>query len=195
MNSAPINRGRAVQQHSSEGPTTELKEVVLGLHWTPPEPADGPGRAGEPANLDALCVLLDEKRRVVEVIDPRRQRNENGSVVHTGDSRTGASVWDDERIFVFLTALPSAVSLIAFAVASVDGRPFSEVPGASCHVSDAATERELIRIELTHLDRHTAHCVATLQRGPGGAWRVSSGAAGLNGFDLEALLASSRHEK
>jgi len=156
----------------------DLKEIVMGLHWHPQEPGASAGR--EPANLDASCVLFDEEGRVVEVVHPGRPSNANGSVLHTGDSPTGASEWDDERIFVFLEALPDSVSALAFVVASANGRVFSEVPGASCHVSDRVTEREWIRLDLTALGKHREHRIATLRRGPAG-WEISSDAQGVRG--------------
>ena len=148
----------------------DLKEIIMGLHWHPQQPGASAGRA--PANLDALCVLFDEEGRVMEVVHPGRPSNANGSVLHTGDSPTGASEWDDERIFVFLEALPNSVSTLAFVVASANGHVFSEVPGASCHVSDRVTEREWIRLDLTTLGKHTEHSVVTLRRSPAG-WQIS----------------------
>ena len=142
------------------------KEIVMGLQWD--APIDG-----DPDDLDALCVLLDEKRRVLEVIHPGYPRNTNASVLHTGDSRTGASTWDDERIFVFLEALPQVVSALTFVVVSVTGRFFGEIPGASCHVSDRVTEGEHVRLDLTALEARMAHCIATLYRSPTG-WRIST---------------------
>lgn len=170
----------------------DLKEIVMGLHWDPPQE----GVSADPENLDALCVLYDEQRRVLEIIHPGHPRNANGSVIHTGDERTGASAWDDERIFVFLEALPAAVSTIAFVVASATGRAFSGIRGASCHVSDRVTEREWVRLELTTLGRYTAHCVATLHRGPAG-WQISSDAQSVRGAflsepELLSLAASVR---
>ena len=163
------------QDRSSRGAMPDLKEVVMGLHWAPPEA----GAPAEPADLDALCVLFDAHHRVREVVCALHPRTANGSVIHTGDSRTGASEWDDERIFVFLEALPEAISSIAFVVASVAGHCFSEVRGASCHVSDQVTEHEWIRLQLTDLGKHTTYCVATLQRGPAG-WRLSTDAQPVN---------------
>jgi stress response protein SCP2 len=148
----------------------DLNEIVMGLHWHPQEPGANAGRG--PANLDALCVLFDDEGRVVEVVHPSRPSNANGSVLHTGDSPTGTSEWDDERIFVFLEALPDSVSALAFVVASANGHLFSEVPGASCHVSDRITEREWIRLDLTALGKHKEHRVATLRRSPAG-WQIS----------------------
>jgi len=156
----------------------DLKEIVMGLHWHPQESGASAGR--EPANLDASCVLFDEEGRVVEVVHPGRPSNANGSVLHTGDSPTGASEWDDERIFVFLEALPDSVSALAFVVTSANGRVFSEVPGASCHVSDRVTEREWIRLDLTALGKHREHRIATLRRSPAG-WQISPDAQAVRG--------------
>ncbi|OGA44801.1 MAG: hypothetical protein A3F74_06105 [Betaproteobacteria bacterium RIFCSPLOWO2_12_FULL_62_58] len=187
-----INNHANPQDHVYADAELDLKEIVMGLHWDPPQE----GVATDPENLDALCVLYDEQRRMLEIIHPGHPRNANGSVIHTGDSRTGASEWDDERIFVFLEALPAAVSTIAFVAASATGRAFSGICGASCHISDRVTEREWVRIELTTLGRHTAHCIAALRRGPAG-WKISSDAqTGCGGFfsepELLALAASVR---
>jgi tellurium resistance protein TerZ len=147
-----------------------LKELVMGLHWSPPDP--GLRGRHEPPNLDAVCVLLDSGGDVLERIQPDHPRNRNDSVLHTGDSRTGASPWDDERIFVFLDALPQAVASVLFGVVSADGRSLSTVPGASCHVSDHAHERELVRIRLDDAAGDCARAVAIAVRAPSG-WAVA----------------------
>lgn len=174
------------QYHAYADAEFDSKEIVMGLHWDPPQE----GVSAGPANLDALCVLHDSQRRVLEIAHPGRTRNANDSVIHTGDEQTGASPWDDERIFVFLQALAPEVSTIAFAVVSTTGRAFSEIRGACCHVSDRLTEHEWIRLDLTTLGRHTAHCVATLHRGPAG-WQISSDAQTVrSGFLSEPELLS-----
>jgi tellurium resistance protein TerZ len=141
----------------------------MGLHWDPPREGDG----AEPENLDALCVMMDAAGGVIEVVHPGHPRNENGSVLHTGDSRTGASEWDDERIFVFLNALPGAVVRLAFWVASASGRPLGRVRGAHCHVSDHASERSWVRREFGDLQERAVHCVAVVRRS-GDGWTISS---------------------
>lgn len=144
----------------------------MGLHWHPQREGGSPGR--QPANLDAQCVLFDEQGCVLEVVHPGRLRNANGSVVHTGDSRDGAGEWDDERIFVFLDALPDSVSALAFLVSSRNGQLFGEVPGATCHLSDRVSEQEWLRLDLTALGNRKEHRIATLRRGPAG-WRLLRG--------------------
>jgi len=164
--------------HEDEKP--ELKEVVMGLHW---DPSEDDGNL-HPENLDALCILFDQVQQIVETIHPGNPRSTNGSVVHTGDSRTGASKWDDERIFVFLEALPANVTTLVFIVASATGNPIRKVRGASCHISDHATEYQWVNIELTTLDTQTTYCVATLSRSLTG-WKLSSTAQSIN-RELEA---------
>lgn len=148
--------------------TPELKEIVLGLHWDPPN-----GSTFRPtADLDALCVLCDSQGRALEVVHPGNPCGAQGSVIHTGDSRTGASSWDDERIFVFLDPLPQTVSLLIFVVASAAGHSFDEVPGALCHLSDRLSETEWLREDLTTLVGQSIHVVATLQR-TGAGWSIA----------------------
>lgn len=96
-----------------------------------------------------------------------------GSVMHTGDSPTGASEWDDERIFVFLDALPDSVYALSFVVQSANGQAPGEVPGAYCHLSDRITEREWIRLDPAALGKHREYRVATLHRRAAGWERLS----------------------
>lgn len=150
----------------------DLRELVMGVHWDPQRPS--PGR--RPANLDAQCVMFDDQGCVLEVIHPGCLRNANSSVVHAGDSCSGAGEWDEERIFVFLDALPDSVSALAFLVSSASGHVFSEVPGVTCHLSDRITEREWLRVDLTAFGNRKERRIATLRRSPTG-WRMSVDAA------------------
>ena len=138
--------------------TLDAQALVYGVHWSPtPEQS-------EPADLDAICELRDADGATLEVVSPRCLSSSNGSVVHTGDSRTGASPWDDERVFVFLDALPPNVRRLDFRVASRDGRRLSEVPGAFCHLSDYGTEDELLKVKLTTIAPEAECLVAMLER-------------------------------
>jgi stress response protein SCP2 len=144
-----------------------MKEIVMGLHWTPP----APNATRPPADLDAICVLLDADNRIQEIIDPKHPGNANGSVVHTGDSNQGSSAWDDERIFVFFDALPKTVKTVAFLVTSNTGYPFDEVKGAYCHISDSRKDEEWSRVDLTKL-RGQAVCLAWTFRCVRGQWDI-----------------------
>lgn len=151
--------------------SSNFMEVVLGLHWDPPRGST----ISQTADLDALCVLCDAQGRALEIVHPRNPRGAQGSVIHTGDSRNGASSWDDERIFVFLQALPEAVSSLTFVVASAAGHSFDTVPGALCHVSDRLSETEWLCQDLTALVGQRIHVVATLRR-TGAGWGITKDA-------------------
>jgi len=134
-------------------------EIVMGLHWDPPE-----GCIADAADLDALCFLFDAHGRVLDVIHPGHRQNVNGSVLHTGDAVSGTSAWDDERVFVFLHALPDTVAALGFVVVSASRHPFNEVRGASCHLSDHVTDDVHVRVDLSALDSQEAAWISTLHR-------------------------------
>jgi stress response protein SCP2 len=151
------------------------RDIVVGVHWTPSQEARRAG--GSPADLDAICELRDADGRLMEMVGPGRLRSANDSVMHTGDSRTGASSWDDERIFVFLDAVPCGVESVVFMIASSSGVAFRNVPGAICHVSDSRTDERLLEVQLTTLGDATEHEVARLVR-CGRAWRLTASQGG-----------------
>jgi len=163
---------------------TGLHEIVMGLHWDPAEP----GGDANVSVLDALCVLFDAGTRVLDIIHSGHLRNANESVVHTGDSLTGASVWDDERIFVFLDALPDEVQTLAFVIVSANGRSLHLAPGAYCHISDQYTEQEILHLDFSTLLECQVHAAGGLCRSATG-WNLIENASSQVG---EALLAELR---
>lgn len=144
-----------------------LRELVMGLHW---DPLAHKGAA--PVDLDAVCARFDASGALIGVVHPASPRSADHSIVHTGDSRDGASHWDDERIFVFLDAVAPEVCALAFAVVSADGRPFENARGAYCHLSHRLSEQEILRHELPPLAGAREHLLAAIRRGPGG-WMLS----------------------
>lgn len=166
-------------------------EIFLGLHWDPP----GASAGSPPADLDALCVLYGSSGEVKEIVHPGHPRSVDGSVVHTGDSRTGAGAWDDERIFVFLRALPAAVAKLEFIVVSAGRHSFDQVWGAACHVSDRMSEVEWVRIDLTSLAGRMTYTVATLRR-DSSMWRIEAGVQSIHPplpVEVQSLLQRNKY--
>lgn len=141
--------------------------LVAGLQWDT-------GSQGAGADLDLTCVLLGPDGRLLDAVTPSRPRNENASVVHTGDSTTGAGAWDDERVFIFLDEIPPSVTTIMLVVACAAGQPIGIVPNASCHISDHETDRPLLHVPLSRVAAQPVHCIATLSR-TGAGWQVAPG--------------------
>jgi stress response protein SCP2 len=150
---------QAASQRALEGARGfEPREIVMSLRW----------RAGGAGDLDALCLLQAADGRVLEVIHPGHERNANGSVVHTGDSSALEGRWNDERIFVFLDALPCSVAKLSFVVAGADSR-MGRFSGAVCQFSDRISEQEIHWHELDARETRSSLVVATLTR-CGGTW-------------------------
>lgn len=160
-----------ITERSLRDSNLSSRDIVVGVHWTPSREAQRTG--GAPADLDAICELRDEDGRLVEIVGPGRLRSANDSVMHTGDSRIGASTWDDERIFVFLDAVPRGVDSLVFTIVSSSGEAFCNVPGAICHMSDSRTDERFLEVQLTTLGGATEHEVARLVR-CGRAWCLTA---------------------
>jgi len=138
-----------------------LTEVVFGLRWR--RAALDNGDLAPASDLDALCMLLDERNDLIEIVHPGHARNVNGSVVHTGDCKTGGGSWDDERIYVFLRALPEGVSKVLFVFTNINGQLFEEIGTAYCHVTNTVTDELLFGCDLTRPSSANAGVVARLR--------------------------------
>lgn len=151
---------------------TPLHTLVVGLRWDP----STPGLKKQLVDLDLCCVLLGRHRDVVDIVHPRHPRNANDSVVHTGNSVTGAGAWDDEKLFMFLDVLPADVSAVMLVVASATGQPLAAAPNATCDINDHETEEALLRVGLSEHGEQQARCVCAFERTAAG-WSLSVGAA------------------
>jgi tellurium resistance protein TerD len=128
-----------------------LTKVIIGLGW------DARSTSGTEFDLDASAFLLKVDNKVrgdQDFIFYNNLRSQDGSVVHTGDNRTGAGDGDDESLKIDLTRVPSDVQKIAFTVtihdASVRQQSFGMVSNAFIRVvNDDGSNRELARYDLS----------------------------------------------
>jgi len=157
-----------------------LTRVTMGLGWDAVKSKGffGFGGKSESIDLDASCVLFDEANRPVDVVWFRQLKSRDGSIVHTGDNRTGAGEGDDEQIIVDLARVPANVKSLVFTVNSFTGQNFSQVENAYCRIVDAGNQKEVARYELSVQGAHTAQIMAKLYR-HNGEWKMH--AIGENG--------------
>ncbi len=82
-----------------------LTRVTMGLGWDAIKSKGflGFGAKTESVDLDASVVMFDESNRPVDTVWFRQLKSKDGSIVHTGDNRTGAGDGDDEQINVDLS--------------------------------------------------------------------------------------------
>jgi stress response protein SCP2 len=153
-----LRKGQSVSLVKTGAPP--LTRVRMGLGWDV-------GR-GEDIDLDASCILYDDRRKDVDKIWFMSKKGARGAVRHSGDNLTGAGEGDDEVIAVDLAALPSNVQSLVFTVNSFGGQKFTHVQNAFCRLIDDTTDQELVRFDLSDSKPSTGLVMCKVQRGAQG---------------------------
>ncbi|NHZ88073.1 TerD family protein [Massilia sp. CCM 8733] len=176
--SVNLQKGQKISLDKEAGST--LTRITMGLGWDAIKTKGlfGFGGKTQSVDLDASCLLFDESGSPVDVVWFRQLKSKDGSIVHTGDNRTGAGDGDDEQILVDLTAVPASVKSLVFTVNSFTGQNFAQVENAYCRIINGADQKEVARFNLSVQGEHTAQIMAKLYR-HGGEWKMH--AIGENG--------------
>lgn len=170
---------------------TVLKKIRMDLGWDALKPSGFFARvlnSNTAIDLDASCILLDTARQPLELVWFRKLKSSDGSIVHTGDNRTGEGEGDDESIQVNLEQLPAGVQHLVFTVNSFTGQNFDAVENAYCRIIDELTGKELARFNLSEKGRHTGVVMACLSRTSSG-WDLTAIGSVANGRTAEDLSA------
>lgn len=127
-----------------------IESITVGLGW------DARSTDGSDFDLDASCFMLNAGGKVrsdSDFIFYNNLKSNCGSVVHTGDNRTGAGDGDDEAINVELTQVPADVAKLAFTVtiheAEQRRQNFGMVSNAFIRIVNKKTGREVARFDLS----------------------------------------------
>eukprot|EP01032_Pedospumella_encystans_P030721 gene30721-34670_t len=130
-----------------------LSKMVVGLGW------DIRNTDGAAFDIDSSAFLLkvDGKVRADnDFIFYNNLKSSDGSVMHSGDNRTGAGDGDDEQVTVALNSVPANVKSIVFTVNSFTGQSFAQVQNAYCRLINAADGKEVARFNLS------VHCTSLI---------------------------------
>lgn len=169
-----LQKGQSVRLEKSGGGT--LTRVSMGLGWDVRK-SKGLfgmfGGGGGDIDLDASCLMFDAAGNLVDQVWFRQLVSNDGSIVHSGDNRTGAGDGDDETINVDLTRLPATVRSLVFTVNSFTGESFDRIENAYCRVVDSTNGKELARYDLTGSGPHTGQVMAKLVRS-GDGWEMKA---------------------
>jgi tellurium resistance protein TerZ len=162
--SVNLQKGQKISLDKEAGST--LTRITMGLGWDAIKTKGlfGFGGKTQSVDLDASCLLFDESGRPVDVVWFRQLKSKDGSIVHTGDNRTGAGDGDDEQIVVDLTQVPATVKSLVFTVNSFTGQNFAQVENAYCRIINGANQQEVARFNLSVQGEHTAQIMAKLYR-------------------------------
>src|SRR5471032_3505901 len=160
--SVNLSKGQKISLDKEAG--ASLSRITMGLGWDSIKTKGffGFGAKTEAIDLDASCVLFDDSSKLADIVWFRQLKSRDGSIVHTGDNRTGAGDGDDEQINVDLTKVPSQVKSLVFTVNSFTGQNFSQVENAYCRIVNASNQQEIARFNLSVQGAHTAQIMAKL---------------------------------
>ena len=127
-----------------------LKKILIGLGWD-----TNASDTGADFDLDASVFLLDSNAKVANEKDFVFYNNlssSDGSVVHTGDNRTGEGDGDDESIKIDLSKISSSIKEIAIVVtiheAAQRKQNFGMVRNAFIRLVNDETNTEIVRYDL-----------------------------------------------
>ena len=127
-----------------------LAKLQVGLGW------DARATDGAAFDLDGVVFLLNGAGKVrsdADFIFYNNVKSADGSVVHSGDNRTGAGDGDDETVTVDLTRVPADVERIVVAVtiheADIRRQNFGMVGKAFIRCINAGNSSEIARYDLS----------------------------------------------
>lgn len=185
-----LTKGQTVNLTKNGG--AGLNRVVMGLGWDVAMKKGLFGtRPGPPVDLDASCAMFDRQGELIDTIWFGQLKSRDGSVVHTGDNRTGDGDGDDEQILVDLNQLPASVSTLVFTVNSFTGITFEKIENATCRIVDQDNNEELARYELSGSGSHTAQIMAKISRASG-AWQMTAIGERTSGRTMHDLMPAIR---
>jgi tellurium resistance protein TerZ len=185
--SVNLQKGQKISLDKEAG--ARLNRISMGLGWDAVKSKGflGFGSKSVEIDLDASCVLFDDANRPLDVVWFRQLKSLDGSVVHSGDNRTGAGDGDDEQIAVTLGQVPEHVRSIVFTVNSFTGQSFEQVQNAYCRLINAEDGREVARFNLSVQGSHSAQIMAKLYRHEG-QWKMHAIGENGTGRTFDQLL-------
>lgn len=129
----------------------QLKKLLVGLGWKARE-TDGVN-----FDLDVMVFLVNEQGKIAngekDFIYYNNLQNANGSVVHSGDNRTGDGDGDDETVTFDLANIPENVkrAIITVSIDNAEARrqTFGQVIDAYVRCVNDETKIEVARFDLS----------------------------------------------
>lgn len=165
-----------------------LDAILAGLGWDTNK-YDG----GHEFDLDVSVFMTGESNTIEadsNFVFYNNPQDAAGSVIYSGDNRTGEGDGDDETVKVTLSRIPANIKKVTFTVTIHDaesrGQNFGQVSNAYIRIVDIVKNEELLRYDLGEdYSIETAIVVGELYR-YGNEWKFAAVGSGFQG-GLEAL--------
>ncbi len=160
-----------------------LTKAIIGLGWD-----TNKYQGGHDFDLDASAFLVDANNKCQNDLDfvfYNNLQHPSGSVIHTGDNRTGEGDGDDEQLIVDFTKIPANIHRIGITVTIHDAEQrmqnFGQVSNAFVRLVDDSNNQELLRFDLGEdFSIETAVVVCELYR-HGSDWKFNAIGSGFSG--------------
>jgi len=174
---------------SKEAGGSGLTKIVMGLGWDAKKTKGFFGLVSkeQEIDLDASCVLFDEAKTPLDAVYFGQLKSRDGSIIHTGDNRTGAGDGDDEQIIVDLSRVSANVKSIVFIVNSFTGQNFSQIENAFCRVVNGVNNQELARYNLSCTGNHTGMLMAKVYL-HNGEWKMHAVGDNASGRTFDQMM-------
>jgi stress response protein SCP2 len=134
----------------------DLKQVAIALGWSIANQQNISDVNNQSYDIDASVFALGKNGKIPDekyLVFYNNLRSPDGSIVHSGDSKTGQNQGDDETINVDLDKVSAAIGEMVFVVTIHDGQAkqqnFSQIQNAFIRLYDRTTGSELARYDLT----------------------------------------------
>ncbi|WEG14625.1 TerD family protein [Pullulanibacillus sp. KACC 23026] len=174
-----LSKGQKVDLTKSNPGLTQL---VVGLGW------EANQLGGPTYDIDASAFLLGANGKVTteqDFIFYNNREGGDGSVIYTGDNRTGMGHGDNEQILIDLQKVPVHIQRIAFTItihdADIKQQNFGQVRQAYVRVADQQIQTDLLRYELGHDFKVETAIVAAEVYRHNGEWKFAAIGSGFDG--------------
>lgn len=133
------------QRISLEKNGSGLDRVCVGVNWGAIEKKGFFGSKKVAVDLDASLAMFSEQKGLKDTVYFGQLASKDGSVVHSGDDRTGDMDGDDgldnEIISIELSKVPATVKSLVVVLNSYQGQDFATIPFASVRIYEGTPSR------------------------------------------------------
>ncbi len=159
-----------------------LSKLIVGLGW------DVRSTDGAAFDLDGAVFMLNSSGKVrsdADFVFYNNLKSTDGSVLHSGDNRTGAGEGDDETVTIDLGKVPADIDKIVVAVtiheAEQRRQNFGQVSKAFIRCVNAAGNGEIARYDLSEDSSTEAAMIFGEVYRAGSEWKFRAVGQGFKG--------------
>lgn len=138
-----LEKGQRFNLTKEDG--TSIEHACVGVNWGAIETKTLFGITRKKSvDLDATCIVYNEDKKNIDSIFYGCLRNNNNSIVHSGDDLNGDTNGNDgkdnEVITIDFKNLPSEANYLAIVLNSFNGVKFNEIPYSSIRIYDGTPD-------------------------------------------------------